>query len=89
MLSKLYAFSDRQDYIACIRTYTIFCMRFLTDITMYHAFSGRQDYLSYRGWNYERLDGSVRGEERYVRTYATTVSISAIRMHVTLCRHIM
>lgn len=25
-----------------------------------------QDYLGYRGYSYERLDGSVRGEERYV-----------------------
>ena len=24
-----------------------------------------QDYLGYRGYSYERLDGSVRGEERY------------------------
>ncbi|XP_074636907.1 chromodomain-helicase-DNA-binding protein 1-like [Acropora palmata] len=25
-----------------------------------------QDYLGYRGYSYERLDGSVRGEERYL-----------------------
>ncbi|XP_064600679.1 chromodomain-helicase-DNA-binding protein 1-like [Liolophura sinensis] len=25
-----------------------------------------QDYLGYRGYNYERLDGSVRGEERFL-----------------------
>ncbi|XP_014142242.2 chromodomain-helicase-DNA-binding protein 1-like isoform X2 [Falco biarmicus] len=25
-----------------------------------------QDYLDYRGYSYERLDGSVRGEERYL-----------------------
>jgi len=25
-----------------------------------------QDYLTYRGYTYERLDGSVRGEERYL-----------------------
>src|SRR5215469_12025265 len=25
-----------------------------------------QDYLGYRGFTYERLDGSVRAEERYV-----------------------
>ncbi len=25
-----------------------------------------QDYLSYRGYSYERLDGSVRGEERFL-----------------------
>ena len=25
-----------------------------------------QDYLHYRGFAYERLDGSVRGEERYI-----------------------
>ncbi len=26
-----------------------------------------QDYLSYVGINFERLDGSVRGEERFAR----------------------
>ncbi|KAJ3186102.1 Chromodomain-helicase-DNA-binding protein 1-like [Irineochytrium annulatum] len=25
-----------------------------------------QDYLAYKGWSYERLDGSVRGEERFL-----------------------
>jgi SNF2 family DNA or RNA helicase len=25
-----------------------------------------QDYMHYRGYNYERLDGSVRGEERFL-----------------------
>lgn len=25
-----------------------------------------QDYLAYKGYAYERLDGSVRGEERYI-----------------------
>lgn len=28
-----------------------------------------QDYLGYRGYSYERLDGSVRGEERYSGSY--------------------
>ena len=33
-----------------------------------------QDYLYYRGYGYERIDGSVRGEERYlaVEKFATT-----------------
>jgi SNF2 family DNA or RNA helicase len=25
-----------------------------------------QDYLHFKGYTYERLDGSVRGEERYI-----------------------
>jgi SNF2 family DNA or RNA helicase len=38
-----------------------------------------QDYMHYRGYNYERLDGSVRGEERFLaidRFTAGTHSIS-------------
>lgn len=33
---------------------------------MTHMLDIVQDYLGYRGYSYERLDGSVRGEERYL-----------------------
>ncbi|XP_076113824.1 chromodomain-helicase-DNA-binding protein 1-like isoform X3 [Mytilus galloprovincialis] len=33
---------------------------------MTHMLDILQDYLGYRGYTYERLDGSVRGEERFI-----------------------
>ncbi|KAI1242251.1 hypothetical protein IHE44_0005769, partial [Lamprotornis superbus] len=39
---------------------------FLTTYEMTQLLDVLQDYITYRGYSYERLDGSVRGEERHL-----------------------
>jgi chromodomain-helicase-DNA-binding protein 1-like len=43
-----------------------------------HMLDILQDYMSYRGWNYERLDGSVRSEERWTSVQRFQRSASVV-----------
>jgi SNF2 family DNA or RNA helicase len=42
-----------------------------------------QDYMHYRGYNYERLDGSVRGEERFLAIDRFTSGTKTRQKHTT------
>ncbi|XP_074119361.1 chromodomain-helicase-DNA-binding protein 1-like isoform X1 [Sminthopsis crassicaudata] len=54
LLDKLLSFLYTRDH------------RVLLFSQMTHMLDILQDYLDYRGYSYERLDGSVRGEERFL-----------------------